>query len=200
MCGGKGIMTRMRVKRSDFILGLCVGTYVFLFLQLFVYSVQNDTQNDGIIRSINEKLRTEEQGNVSAKHLRDYNMSWSGQKRNNSIDYKNDLKVMFDILKDNSEAKSSCKMLMDENVVLRALEFGQYPWTIFQSHLSATHASVTNKTEKSVPTYQKTKPKSCQSLGYSDRKIPTTALASFPGSGNTWVRHLLQQATGEIHV
>ncbi|XP_077990678.1 sialate:O-sulfotransferase 1-like [Glandiceps talaboti] len=26
--------------------------------------------------------------------------------------------------------------------------------------------------------------------------IPMTALASFPGSGNTWTRHLLQQATG----
>lgn len=25
---------------------------------------------------------------------------------------------------------------------------------------------------------------------------PRTALASYPGSGNTWVRHLIQQATG----
>ena len=27
-------------------------------------------------------------------------------------------------------------------------------------------------------------------------KGPLTALASFPGSGNTWIRYLLQQATG----
>ena len=26
---------------------------------------------------------------------------------------------------------------------------------------------------------------------------PVTALASFPGSGNTWVRHLLEQLSGE---
>ena len=26
---------------------------------------------------------------------------------------------------------------------------------------------------------------------------PLTAMASYPGSGNTWVRHLLQQASGE---
>ena len=28
------------------------------------------------------------------------------------------------------------------------------------------------------------------------KKGPLTALASFPGSGNTWIRYLLQQATG----
>jgi len=31
-----------------------------------------------------------------------------------------------------------------------------------------------------------------------DRPRPTTALVSYPGSGNTWLRYLLQQATG-IH-
>lgn len=29
-----------------------------------------------------------------------------------------------------------------------------------------------------------------------DSSLPVTALYSYPGSGNTWVRHLLQQATG----
>ena len=29
------------------------------------------------------------------------------------------------------------------------------------------------------------------------RPLPITALASAPGSGNTWVRHLIQQLTGE---
>lgn len=38
---------------------------------------------------------------------------------------------------------------------------------------------------------------SCQvQLKLSDTKLPLVALASAPGSGNTWVRHLLQLATG----
>ena len=37
----------------------------------------------------------------------------------------------------------------------------------------------------------------CSRLSYISPSGPRTALASFPGSGNTWVRHLLQQATGE---
>ena len=39
--------------------------------------------------------------------------------------------------------------------------------------------------------------KNCSRLRYISPPGPRTALASFPGSGNTWVRHLLQQATGE---
>ena len=36
----------------------------------------------------------------------------------------------------------------------------------------------------------------CQILKYANPSLPVTALASFPGSGNTWVRHLLQEAAG----
>jgi hypothetical protein len=36
----------------------------------------------------------------------------------------------------------------------------------------------------------------CQSVGFKAAPGPVVALASFPGSGNTWVRYLLQQATG----
>ncbi|KAK4314790.1 hypothetical protein Pmani_013936 [Petrolisthes manimaculis] len=36
----------------------------------------------------------------------------------------------------------------------------------------------------------------CQPLRWLDPPGPATALVSFPGSGNTWVRYLLQQATG----
>ena len=39
----------------------------------------------------------------------------------------------------------------------------------------------------------------CLALHFSDTKLPRTALASFPGSGNTWTRHLLQQATGFVY-
>ncbi|CAH1800959.1 unnamed protein product, partial [Owenia fusiformis] len=37
---------------------------------------------------------------------------------------------------------------------------------------------------------------SCQPIKFSDTPLPLTALYSWPGSGNTWVRHLLQQLTG----
>ena len=33
-------------------------------------------------------------------------------------------------------------------------------------------------------------------LKYLDPPGPLTALASYPGSGNTWIRYLIQQATG----
>ena len=39
---------------------------------------------------------------------------------------------------------------------------------------------------------------SCLSLKFANLSFPKTALASFPGSGNTWSRHLIQQLTGEI--
>jgi len=29
--------------------------------------------------------------------------------------------------------------------------------------------------------------------------LPVTGLVSFPGSGNTWVRHLIQQMTGNTY-
>ena len=38
----------------------------------------------------------------------------------------------------------------------------------------------------------------CQPLKIKDPPGEIVALASFPGSGNTWTRHLLQQATGKI--
>ena len=36
----------------------------------------------------------------------------------------------------------------------------------------------------------------CKPLGMKAAPGPVVALASFPGSGNTWLRYLLQQATG----
>lgn len=37
----------------------------------------------------------------------------------------------------------------------------------------------------------------CKIPHFAKQPLPLTALASFPGSGNTWVRHILQQATGK---
>ena len=36
----------------------------------------------------------------------------------------------------------------------------------------------------------------CHEMKFANPSLPTTALASFPGSGNTWIRHLIQEATG----
>ena len=38
----------------------------------------------------------------------------------------------------------------------------------------------------------------CHAVGYLADPRPRVALASFPGSGNTWLRYLLQQATGML--
>ncbi|CAH1797677.1 unnamed protein product [Owenia fusiformis] len=40
------------------------------------------------------------------------------------------------------------------------------------------------------------RPKDCTPLHFSPVALPHIALVSVPGSGNTWVRHLIQQATG----
>ena len=39
----------------------------------------------------------------------------------------------------------------------------------------------------------------CREVQFSKSKLPLTYLSSLPGSGNTWVRHLLQQATGKYN-
>ena len=38
----------------------------------------------------------------------------------------------------------------------------------------------------------------CAPFHFSKVPLPRTALASFPGSGNTWSRYLIQQLTGEL--
>ena len=40
---------------------------------------------------------------------------------------------------------------------------------------------------------------SCVPLHYSRTDLPLVLLVSFPGSGNTWTRHLIQQATGILY-
>lgn len=48
------------------------------------------------------------------------------------------------------------------------------------------------------PPLRRSKINWCTELKYVDPPGKTIALASFPGSGNTWLRYLLQQATGEV--
>ena len=48
-------------------------------------------------------------------------------------------------------------------------------------------------TKRTIETNQQM---NCQPLGFATSERPLTVLASFPGSGNTRLRHLLQQASG----
>ena len=55
-----------------------------------------------------------------------------------------------------------------------------------KSHLAFSHRVVSEQNTSSP----------CGELTFRPCCWPLTALASFPGSGNTWTRHLMQQATG----
>ena len=48
-----------------------------------------------------------------------------------------------------------------------------------------------------VQSPQKKETSDCREVQFSKTALPLTYLASVQGSGNTWVRHLLQQTTGE---
>ena len=56
-----------------------------------------------------------------------------------------------------------------------------------------------NKTDQDFPPTENMEKEAgnCRQVQFSKRKLPLTYLSSSPGSGNTWVRHLLQQATGK---
>ena len=55
----------------------------------------------------------------------------------------------------------------------------------------------TNHLHESTIIKDKIKTKWCKGyLHFLDPPGPLTALASYPGSGNTWLRYLIQQATG----
>ena len=59
--------------------------------------------------------------------------------------------------------------------------------------------STENKTNQDSPPTKNVQKKAgnCREVQFSKTKLPLTYLTSSPGSGNTWVRYLLQQATGK---
>lgn len=64
------------------------------------------------------------------------------------------------------------------------------------SHTSQTRISLFRKNGQLYLGHFYFKNWTCKPVRLSRQPLPLTALASFPGSGNTWIRHLLQQATG----
>lgn len=70
---------------------------------------------------------------------------------------------------------------------------------VFKPTSDHRHVSKSKNYEYGVSSYRSSKRFKidwCTSLQFREPPKPTIALASFPGSGNTWLRYLLQQATG----
>ena len=42
--------------------------------------------------------------------------------------------------------------------------------------------------------------KGCTHIGFSKTPLPLTALASIPGAGNTWTRHIIEMITGDLNI
>ena len=105
--------------------------------------------------------------------------------------YRDYLKLLLETINGDyrfkNESKSDCRILLNEDVVHRAMKYG----------LSSSRSTrIQDSKQSNGSTKVAGLREDCRQLGYSKVKLPITALASFPGSGNTWVRHLLQQSTG----
>ena len=72
------------------------------------------------------------------------------------------------------------------------------PPTSTLSTSSVTPASMDTDSVSRTPADPDSGSTDCVGVHLSHTKLPLTYLASFPGSGNTWVRHLLQQASGKL--
>ena len=172
-----------------------------MFLKLFIFDVSNSRTT-----VIIEELRNMSDYQLGKKELRNISDFQTGEQSlpcycGNHTNYRDNLKLMLNILHENVSSQSTCKMLMDERVILRAFNYGtplhREP---FDKHLVSTNDAVSEAiraTKSNSQKSQRDRSKSCRDVGFSKKVLPRTALASFPGSGNTWVRHLLQQATGK---
>ena len=172
-----------------------------MFLKLFIFDVRN-SRNTVII----EELRNISDYQTGKKELRNISDFQKGEQSlqcycGNHTNYRDNLKFILNILHENVSSQSTCKMLMDESVIMRAVEYGTPLHSeLFKKHLVRINDNVSEAirvTKNNSQKSQRDKSKSCQAVGFSKTALPRTALASFPGSGNTWVRHLLQQATGK---
>ena len=108
--------------------------------------------------------------------------------------YRDQLTALFNTLSKDPqvtpEDSSKCKILMNEDIIDKAMKYG----------LPSTLSSRDRQTRQTGTARNSSAPEECSSQSYSQQPLPMTALASFPGSGNTWVRHLLQQLTGSVLV
>ena len=149
--------------------------YILLFVYLFVSMV---------IFMVDVKQRPDD---VSVVHTLE-RMDIDSRSYSSCDDYRDYLKLFLETINRDAvvknESKSNCMILLNEDVLNRAMKYGL--------RYSQSTRLQNNKESRKVPGPTG----DCRPQGYSKVKLPMTALASFPGSGNTWVRHLLQQSTG----
>ena len=152
--------------------------YFLLFVYLFVSMV---------IFMVDVKQRPDE---VSVVHTLE-RMDIDSRSYSSCDDYRHNLKLFLETINRDAvvqnESKSNCMILLNEDVLNRAMKYGLRS---YQSTRLQNNKETNGSRKVPGPT------RDCRPQGYSKVKLPMTALASFPGSGNTWVRHLLQQSTG----
>ena len=152
--------------------------YFLLFVYLFVSMV---------IFMVDVKQRPDE---VSVVHTLE-RMDIDSRSYSSCDDYRHYLKLFLETINRDAvvqnESKSNCMILLNEDVLNRAMKYGLRS---SQSTRLQNNKETNGSRKVPGPTGD------CRPQGYAKVKLPITALASFPGSGNTWVRHLLQQSTG----
>ena len=162
------------LKRKIFKLFTYFLLFVYLFVSMVIFMVDVKQRPDevSVIRTL-EREETQSRSYSSCANYRDY------------------LKLLLETInaedRVKNDSKSNCKILLNEDVVHRAMKYGL-------SSSRSTRLQDSKQSNRSTKVAGSTG--DCRPLGYSRVKLPMTALASFPGSGNTWVRHLLQQSTG----
>ena len=85
----------------------------------------------------------------------------------------------------------TCVALLDGRQHIRPYVTTQHDGYRTETHIKSRMYAHAHRREV---TFTRT---SCTDVKFSSiNHLPATALASFPGSGNTWTRHLLELATG----
>ena len=192
-------MFSTNVRPTNVILLTFVCIYIFASVKVLVVDLglSSDERNGNgpnIARAVNESSDFEHQVNncyVSCcAKLHDFEIHNTSRLFRESLEgiFNNVIGTTVVQNNKNLSTRSHCTVLMEEDILIRALKYGLPE----EKHLNKVSLPNTGKMEK-----QSGRNKSCHSLGYSSKALPVTALASFPGSGNTWVRHLLQEATGK---
>lgn len=80
----------------------------------------------------------------------------------------------------------------------RKISFSRYKGLSYLDHPALNRYYLCPARESAVEGFDSnaSNHKQCKERTFLDRKSPIVALVSFPGSGNTWLRYLLEQATG----
>ena len=108
--------------------------------------------------------------------------------------------------KDNSELatyRTSFEAHTLAECIAQGQRTGKLPAVMANATVVFENANISNAFDQLNQTVLKYRRKintsrdSCTEVGFSKEKLPFTALASIPGSGNTWTRHLIQLITGE---